>query len=202
MVKIILFADITDNVNLLKKLENAAYVDALTGLYNRKHFCELAHISIERAQRLNQSIYTAMLDLDFFKNVNDTYGHAAGDMVLKTTADVIRQAIRSYDLLCRYGGEEFVVLITDSGETEALNQMERIRENMENTSTSYEGLEITVACSIGLAKFVESDTLEISVRKADEALYEAKNSGRNQVRLYNPAASPGPDAARTLHSAP
>jgi len=184
IAKIILFSDITDNVNLMKELENAAYIDALTGLYNRKHFTELATVDIERAVRLNQSIYSVMLDLDFFKNVNDTFGHAAGDVVLKATAGIIRQTIRAYDLLGRYGGEEFVLLLTALEATEAHKLMERIRENMENSIICYESDEIKITCSIGLAKFTETDTLETAVKKADEALYAAKNGGRNQVRIY------------------
>jgi diguanylate cyclase (GGDEF)-like protein len=186
IAKIILLGDITDNVILMKKLENAAYIDALTGIYNRKHFFELAYADIERAQRLSQPIYTAMLDLDFFKNVNDTYGHAAGDLVLVNTAAIIRQTIRSYDLLCRYGGEEFLLLITNADENEAFNLMERIRENMELGVTEYEETKIKITCSIGLAKFVENDILDNSIKKADEALYAAKNSGRNLVKLYDP----------------
>ena len=181
--KIILLREITDSVTLVKKLENAAYLDSLTGLYNRKHFSELANMDIERALRANQSIYTVMLDLDFFKNVNDTYGHAAGDMVLRTTAAIIRQTIRSYDLLGRYGGEEFVLLIADLEASEAYKLMERIRENIEHNIIHYEHKKITITCSIGLARFMEGDTLESSVNKADEALYMAKKSGRNQVRL-------------------
>ena len=184
MAKIILFSDITDNVNLVKELENAAYIDALTGLYNRKHFIELATVDIERALRLNQTIYTVMLDLDFFKKVNDTHGHAAGDMVLKTTAGIIRQTIRSYDLMGRYGGEEFVLLITALDAPEAYKLMERIRENMEHSIMRYEDVEIRITCSIGLAEFLENDTLETSVKKADDALYAAKNSGRNKVKVY------------------
>ena len=184
MARMILLGEITDSVNLLKELENAAYIDALTGLYNRKHFSELANVDIERAQRLNQSIYTAMLDLDFFKQVNDTYGHAAGDLVLKAAAGIIRQTIRSYDLVGRYGGEEFVILIADLDSSEAYNLIERIRENMEHNTTFYEGMEIRVACSIGLAKFAEGDTMETAVRKADEALYASKHSGRNNVKVY------------------
>ena len=189
IAKIILFREITDSVNLMKELENAAYIDALTGIYNRKHFFELANADIERALRLNQSIYTAMLDLDFFKKVNDTYGHAAGDMVLKSTAGIIRQTIRSYDLVCRYGGEEFVLLITALEPAEAFRLVERIRENMEHSSLRYENEEIKITCSIGLAEFYEIDTLETSIKKADEALYTAKNSGRNQVKVYEPGAS-------------
>ena len=184
IAKIILFGDITDSVLLRKKLENAAYIDALTGLYNRKHFLELAHINIERAQRLNQSIYMGMLDLDFFKRVNDTYGHAAGDLVLMNTAAIVRQTIRAYDLLGRYGGEEFILLVTDFNLPEARNLMERIRENIEDNTTNYEGIRIKITCSIGLSKFEDNDTLETSVKKADIALYDAKNAGRNNVKVH------------------
>jgi diguanylate cyclase (GGDEF)-like protein len=168
----------------MKELENAAYIDALTGLYNRKHFTELANVDIERSLRLNQPIYTAMLDLDFFKKINDTHGHAAGDQILKATAGIIRHTIRSYDLVGRYGGEEFVLLITNLDIKEACHMVERIRENMENNVTSYEDISMKVTCSIGLAKFTENDTLETSLKKADEALYAAKNSGRNLVKMY------------------
>ena len=183
LAKIILFNDITESVILMKKLENAACVDSLTGLYNRKHFTELATVGIKRAQRLNRSIYTGMLDLDFFKNINDTYGHAAGDMILKTTAMIICQTIRSYDLVGRYGGEEFSLFITDLEQPEILRLVERIRENIEAHEVIYEGLRIKFTCSIGLAKLLEDDTLETSQRKADSALYKAKNSGRNRVEV-------------------
>ena len=185
IARIILFSEITGSVNLLRKLENAAYMDALTGLYSRKHFFELAAVEIERAQRLNQSIYAAMLDLDFFKKVNDTYGHAAGDMVLKTAAEVIHKSIRTYDLLGRYGGEEFVILFTNLDTTELHNPAERIRENMEHNITNYEGEEIKITCSIGLAKFLEGDTLETTIKKADAALYAAKRAGRNRIKIYD-----------------
>jgi diguanylate cyclase (GGDEF)-like protein len=185
IARIFLFNDITDSVILVKKLEDAAYIDALTGIYNRKHFFELAKVNIERAMRFNNSIYSAMLDLDFFKSVNDTYGHTAGDLVLIKTAEVIRRTIRSYDLLGRYGGEEFVLLITDLDITEANHIMERIRENIEQSVINYEGIDIRITCSIGLAKFAEGDTMETSVKKADEALYTAKNSGRNKVKIYS-----------------
>ena len=183
--KIIILRDITESKTLMKKLENAAYIDSLTGLYNRKHFSELAALDIEKAKRERQSIFVAMLDLDFFKNVNDSYGHDAGDLVLKTTANIVRNTIRSYDLLGRYGGEEFVILITNLEDSVAFRQMERIRENMERASVPYENIKISITCSIGLAKFTEADTLETSIKKADEALYTAKNSGRNLVKVYS-----------------
>lgn len=185
IAKTIIFGDVTDNIMLMKKLENAAYIDALTGLYNRKHFFELAAVDIERALRLNQSIFTAMLDLDFFKGVNDTYGHTAGDLVLRKTGEIIRHTIRSYDLLGRYGGEEFVLLITNLDEETAIQLMERIRENMEHSVTNYEGEEIKITCSIGLAKLSENETLEESIKKADTALYAAKRISRNLVKVFN-----------------
>jgi len=184
VARVILLADITDSVRLMKELENAAYIDGLTGIYNRKHFSELANADVERALRFNQTIYTAMLDIDFFKKVNDTYGHAAGDMVLKAIAGIIQQTIRAYDLLCRYGGEEFALLILDINSTEAFSLMERIRENIESMIIRYEGVDIKITCSIGLAEFLRTDTLESSIKKSDEALYTAKNSGRNQVKVF------------------
>jgi len=188
IARIFLFSDITDNVNFLTELEKAAYIDALTGLYNRKHFIELADKDIQRAARMNQIIFTAMLDIDFFKDVNDTYGHTAGDMVLKTTAETIRQTLRSYDLIGRYGGEEFILLLTVTDETEVVNMAERIRHNMEHIVTNYQGVNIGVTCSIGVAKFAETDTLKTAIEKADEALYAAKKSGRNQVKVYDSPA--------------
>jgi len=188
IARIFLFTDITDNVNFLKELEKAAYIDALTGLYNRKHFTELAEADIQRAVRMNQPIFTAMLDIDFFKKINDTYGHTAGDMVLKATAETIHQSIRSYDLLGRYGGEEFILLLAVAEDADIHKLAERIRKNMERNVINYEGEEIKITCSIGVAKILEADTLKTAIVKADEALYTAKNSGRNQVKLYDSPA--------------
>jgi len=181
---IILIADTTDSVNFVKELELAAYTDALTGLYNRKHFTELAVAEIQRSSRMNLLLYTAMLDFDFFKTVNDTYGHLAGDMVLKTIAEAVRNSIRSYDLLCRYGGEEFVLLFAVRNEKEAYDVAERIRKGVERCVINYEKNELKITCSIGLAKFLSNDTLDTSIKKADEALYAAKNAGRNQVKTH------------------
>ena len=189
IAKVIVIREITDTVTLMRELENAAYMDSLTSLYNRKHFSELANVDIERAIRLNQSVFTAMMDLDFFKKINDTYGHAAGDMVLKTTAQIVRHTIRSYDLVGRYGGEEFALLIADFDVLEAYKLMERIRKNMERSAIVYEGIEINITCSIGLAELLETDNLDTALKKADEALYAAKNAGRNQVKVYGAMAT-------------
>jgi diguanylate cyclase (GGDEF)-like protein len=183
--RIFLFTDITENINYLSEIENAAYTDALTGLYNRKHFTELADADIQRAARINQSIYIAMMDIDLFNKINDVYGHTAGDMVLKTTADTIRRTIRAYDLVGRYGGEKFSIIFAISKETEVLKLAQRIRTNIERASTNYEGDEIKITCSIGIAKLLKDDTLETAIQKAEEALCVAKNSGRNQVKFHD-----------------
>ncbi|MDR0512995.1 MAG: diguanylate cyclase [Treponema sp.] len=198
MAKIIILSDITCSVELLKKLRNAAAYDNLTGLFNRKHFYELAAESIKRAQRNSRPAYAGMLDIDFFKKVNDTYGHDAGDIILQSTAAIIRQTIRSYDLVGRYGGEEFAFVITDMECEAMLKMVERIRENIESYVTTYEkeflqdvrGREISyqkfsikITCSIGVIKFSDDDSLESALKKADAALYAAKNGGRNQVKF-------------------
>ena len=181
--RIIIFSDVTDKVILMKELENAACFDCLTGLYNRKHFLELAEVDIKRALRMKQAIYVGMLDIDFFKNVNDTYGHAAGDALLQVTAGIIRHTIRSYDLVGRLGGEEFAFLITNMEPLEVLKMVERIRENLETHVEVYEDVKIKITCSIGLTKFLQDDTMDSSLKKADIALYAAKNTGRNRVQV-------------------
>jgi diguanylate cyclase (GGDEF)-like protein len=183
--RIFLFTDITENINYLAGIEKAAYTDALTGLYNRKHFLELAEADTERAARVNQALYIAMVDIDSFIRINNTYGHTAGDMVLKTTADIIRHTVRTYDLIGRYAGEKFSIMFVISDEAEVSNLAERIRENIENAHIGYEGDEIKITCSIGIARLQKGDTLETVIKKADEALFVAKNSGRNQVKFHD-----------------
>jgi len=185
IARIFLFMDITDNVNLMKDLEHAAYMDSLTGIYNRRHFIELAGADIKRAIRMDQIIYVAMLDIDFFKNVNDTYGHDAGDMVLKNITNITTKTIRSYDLFGRFGGEEFIILFTVTDKEEAFSIAERIRKNIEQSVLNYEGNEIKLTCSIGLARFIKDHPLQNAIRNSDKALYTAKNSGRNQVKIYD-----------------
>ncbi|GBU27371.1 hypothetical protein R84B8_00901 [Treponema sp. R8-4-B8] len=185
IARIFLFMDITDNVNLMKELEQAAYIDSLTEIYNRRHFIELANMEITRAFRMEQKVYVAMLDIDLFKNVNDTFGHDAGDTVLKSIADTIRKTIRSYDLFGRFGGEEFIILLTVTDKTEAYNMAERIRKNIEQSVVNYEGNEIRLTISIGLGQLIKDHPLETAIKNSDIALYKAKNSGRNQVKIFD-----------------
>jgi diguanylate cyclase (GGDEF)-like protein len=184
IARIFLFMDITDNVILLKELEEAAYIDSLTGIYNRKHFLELADTNIKRAARMEQTVFVAMIDIDFFKKVNDTYGHYAGDIVLKGITGIVSKTIRAYDLFGRFGGEEFLVLFTVTDKMEAYNMTERIRKNIEQSVINFEDHELKLTVSIGLAQLSEDHNIENAIRNSDKALYEAKNSGRNQVKIY------------------
>ncbi|MDR2181816.1 MAG: sensor domain-containing diguanylate cyclase [Treponema sp.] len=167
-------------------LEKFAYTDGLTGLYNRRHFMELALTSLEKARRFNTSCFAMILDLDFFKKVNDTYGHLAGDEVLKNASSLMKKTLRSYDLLARYGGEEFVVLVTDTDRDPVMNLAERIRESIEKNPCVYGNLRITCTVSIGVAESAPDCSITGLIDLADKALYQAKESGRNRVVFYNP----------------
>jgi diguanylate cyclase (GGDEF)-like protein len=183
--RVILIQDITGSICMMKKLEEAAYTDALTGLYNRRHFMELAMMQFERAKRENTVCYVMMLDLDFFKRVNDTHGHLAGDAVLRTVAVCIKEIVRSYDLVARYGGEEFVVMISDADEETALRLAERIRAHVEENACLYDGRRLPITFSIGVASGEGTDSFETLLRYADDAMYAAKEGGRNRVVLHD-----------------
>jgi diguanylate cyclase (GGDEF)-like protein len=198
MTAIILVAYLIANWSLLRqkelmgkliRMEQAAYTDALTGLYNRRWFLELAPMNLDKAKRLSQPCYALMLDLDLFKNVNDTYGHKAGDEVLKASSSRVFDVLRSYDLLARYGGEEFVILLTDINHEDAVNLAERIKQTVGDTVFLYGDFEIPVTVSIGVAESLPltEESLPDLLRRADKALYAAKAGGRNQVVFYSDA---------------
>jgi diguanylate cyclase (GGDEF)-like protein len=178
---VILIQDVSESFALMQQLEEAAHTDVLTGLHNRRHFMGLANISLSKAKRFSQPCHAMILDLDFFKQVNDTYGHLAGDEVLRTMSARAQAALRSYDLLARYGGEEFVVLLTECDMKTASILAERLRLAVESNTCKHEDLEISVTVSVGLAESLPEDTLDDLLLRADQALYEAKSHGRNQV---------------------
>jgi diguanylate cyclase (GGDEF)-like protein len=186
--RILLIQDITNAINLMNKLERAAYTDPLTGLYNRRHFMELASMQFERAKREKTICHVMMLDLDFFKSVNDTHGHLAGDAVLRNVSACIKKIVRSYDLVARYGGEEFVVMIADSDEDTALRLAERIRAHVEESPCLYEGKSLPITFSIGVASAEGADSFETLLRYADDAMYVAKKNGRNRVVPHSASA--------------
>ena len=183
--KIITLHDITQIRRLLDQLHNLATRDALTGLYNRRYFTELAELEIERMRRQANTLSVITIDLDHFKRVNDTYGHAAGDVVLQTAASVLKSTIRKIDVPGRLGGEEFWILLPNTPVSAALIVAERLRAKLEQTIIPYESHELKITASFGVAGItkVSSNTLADLMRQADQALYSAKAAGRNRVHV-------------------
>ncbi|NOZ10131.1 MAG: diguanylate cyclase [Gammaproteobacteria bacterium] len=175
---------ITQNIEYIeyvRKVEDQANKDSLTELYNRKYLFEMGGKLFSNARRGSLKLTTIMVDIDFFKHVNDTYGHLAGDIAIKHIATILKRSFRSGDVVARYGGEEFCMICVNLDEQDAVILCERIREEVDASSFNYGGNPISVTVSIGLStkrfnKF--SDMLA----SADQALYRAKRSGRNQVK--------------------
>ena len=178
---IIIIQDITESVLLTKKLEEIAYRDSLTGISNRQHFMNLASAQFERMKRNSGNSFIIMFDIDYFKKVNDTYGHIVGDKVLKCLAEKVNREIRPYDIFGRYGGEEFILFVSDISEEDIKIQAERIREAICCSPMVFEEAALTVSASFGVASVMSSDNFVDVIKLADEALYKAKADGRNRV---------------------
>jgi diguanylate cyclase (GGDEF)-like protein len=165
------------------ELQRLTRLDGLTGLYNRNTFVELTQAELARAQRQGSSTSILLLDLDFFKRVNDTWGHPAGDAVLKNVAVVANRTVRATDLVGRLGGEEFIVLLPQTTLEAARRLAEKLRANLEQSAILWEGQRITSTASIGLASTTASEHLDFDhlYNQADKALYMAKERGRNRV---------------------
>lgn len=165
---------------LQEQLNQAAHRDFLTQLYNRRAFKELAEQEVSRAGRHGQEISLMMLDLDHFKRVNDTQGHRAGDEALQAMGQLLGETLRQHDLSCRYGGEEFCVLLPQTDVMEAQAVAERIRIA---TPLDVNGLTV----SIGVTQVSAGESLESAMDRADHALYQAKQNGRNRIEVAIPA---------------
>jgi len=176
------------NALAFKEVKLRADRDGLTRIYNRHSFDERLVYEIKRRRRYNHDLSLLMVDLDHFKQVNDTYGHTAGDMVLKKVGEILTETFRGTDLAARYGGEEFVVLLPHTTEQDAWNLAERVREAIESSQFHFDGHDFQVTASIGVAS-VEAGALtkdDDLIIKADKALYEAKHNGRNMVVISKP----------------
>jgi diguanylate cyclase (GGDEF)-like protein len=171
-----------------EKLHQQAILDDLTGIANHRRFREFLDHEWRRAARNSTSISIVLIDVDRFKSYNDTYGHQAGDQCLRRVAEALREAAsRATDLVARYGGEEFVAVLTDTDEAGAVEVAEKMREQVESLNIAHsETLRITVSAGVASATPL-SGTPDDLIRAADEALYQAKRSGRNQVRLSKAA---------------
>lgn len=168
------------------QLTQMAFRDGLTGLFNHALLIELFEKELHKAERDNSSISFVMLDIDYFKKVNDSYGHISGDLILKQVAEILTSSVRSSDIAGRYGGEEFGLVLSGAGAEDARLAGEKIRSSVEENSFDIgkESIKITLSigiCSVGPAETIASEDI---IKRADEALYKAKTNGRNRVELY------------------
>jgi len=170
-----------------KLLENLATTDGLTGVYNHRFFYQKLNEEYERAKRYNSSLSLVMLDLDFFKKINDKYGHVVGDSVLSEMAKIVMSIIRKNDIFARYGGEEFVLLLPHTAAHGAFQEAERIRKAIENHHFEHLEKRGDVTVSLGIVTYPSKYILnaEDMVKLADAALYEAKRLGRNRTIHYD-----------------
>jgi len=179
----IIIRDITEITDMVKQLETLAITDHLTGVFNRRHFMTLVERQMGLAQRHDLPIGILMLDIDHFKNVNDTYSHIAGDHVLCSIAQAMERQLRVHDVFARYGGEEFIVLSAEKDESNLLLFAERLRKTIENELIIFEGNEIRITASFGAVMILPGQRFEAGMEAVDRALYEAKAGGRNRVAL-------------------
>ena len=165
------------------RLYRMATLDRMTGLFVHHYFQERLIEEIKRSERTGTPLTLLMADLDHFKKVNDTYGHQQGDIILKGTASIIHQNIRSFDIPSRYGGEEFAIILTETDIATAETIAERLRKKIEEATYKFNDSEINVTISIGLAQFdheIDKNGMDL-IRRADKSLYSAKSQGRNRV---------------------
>jgi diguanylate cyclase (GGDEF)-like protein len=174
---------INQNIEMLEniiKLKEVAIKDHLTGLYNRRYFFNAGGNLYENAKRNNLHITIGMIDIDNFKVINDTYGHAAGDQVLQHLSQKLKSNFRSSDIVARYGGEEFIVMTANMAVEKYQAHFEKLRDEIENTPIKTKVGEIHATISIGATTSL-GDSLEDMIKESDKFLYRAKAAGRNQV---------------------
>ena len=170
--------------NMRKQLTIEATTDVLSGLYNRRYFYDISKKYYMTANKYNQELSILMIDIDTFKNINDTYGHAVGDEIIESSAKILTKITRDSDVVARYGGEEFVILLSDTGIDEALELAERIRVDIENNHIVLDtGDLVHVTVSIGVTQLnnMKDRDIEEAIKRCDKALYTSKNAGKNMV---------------------
>lgn len=178
---------LTESVKSYRKLKSEATIDFLTGLNNVRQFDNMFNIVSQQAIRNGEDLSLLFLDIDYFKKINDTFGHSCGDIILMDLAVILRNTCRVYDIISRNGGEEFSVLLLNCPATCALEIAERIRKNVEcNKFHISDKVDINITISIGISTYPNiTNNIDSLLEHADTALYEAKRTGRNRVVLYN-----------------
>ncbi len=174
-----------ENAELFEEMEKLAITDSLTGLYNRRYFFAYAENEIERSKRYKKHLSIIMMDIDHFKKINDTFDHQVGDQILKEIADICLAILRKVDVMCRYGGEEFVVLLPETEVVAAAHAAERMCTAISSLRLKSEKGDVSVSVSIGVAEMEKPrGSFEKLLAAADAALYSAKETGRNRVRVF------------------
>jgi diguanylate cyclase (GGDEF)-like protein/PAS domain S-box-containing protein len=183
--------EIRERQRIEEALRYQASHDYLTGLWNRKTTMEALERELSRCERENADAGVVMIDVDHFKDVNDSAGHLAGDFVLKQVADRIKDQLRVYDWLGRYGGEEFLIILPGANKAQAVNVSERIRRTIAQTPIQIDGGVVSVTISLGVTTVREMEQIKVdtAIRNADTALYLAKENGRNRVEFYDSSAA-------------
>lgn len=172
---------------VLSRLEMLTVTDELTGLMNRRGLKEKAYFKMRSAKRFGTPLACIAIDIDYFKKINDTYGHDAGDAMLCHVSNLMSAMMRATDIVARQGGEEFVLILEQTDTQGAWQVAEKLREKIAETPLQYQHLTIPLTISLGIDTLDEETTLQQLIKNADTALYEAKDAGRNQTRIYKSA---------------
>lgn len=174
-----------ENAKLFEETQHQARMDLTTGIYNRRGLFELGYREVDRAERYDRPLAVIMVDIDYFKIVNDTYGHPVGDIILAELSERLKENLRSIDILGRYGGEEFLILLPETDAKSAMDVAERLRSIVEEKPFTPNGLSLWITISQGVVILTDKSTdLQGMIQMADDAMYQSKDGGRNLVTLY------------------
>lgn len=177
-----IYSDVTDYKQLQEELQIAIQYDHLTGIYNRHYFMNIIDNEMSRWHRYEMPLSLLFIDIDHFKQVNDTYGHAIGDKVLKQIGTLLGKVLRDFDTLARWGGEEFIILLPNTGGNDALSLAERLRDRVAENEIIFNSKIYQMTVSVGMADMIDTfEKAEDFIAAADQAMYRAKESGRNKV---------------------
>ena len=177
--------DVIRKINFMyTQTKQLSITDALTNLYNRRYFETTFAREFARAKRYNSQLSLVVVDIDWFKKINDTYGHSCGDYVLRELSWLMAENFRQTDIIFRYGGEEFVILLTETDGNSAIIPVERLRRAVEDNKFKFKGVELNVTISAGISSNKDVNEVSQMFDNADKALYQAKEEGRNRVRTF------------------
>ncbi|MHC4575075.1 MAG: sensor domain-containing diguanylate cyclase, partial [Planctomycetota bacterium] len=179
------------NIKLFEKMQHQAITDGLTGLVNHKRLYEILEKELWRSRRYGGPISLIMVDIDNLKTINDTYGHRAGDKVIKKISGKIRECIRQIDTAARYGGDEFAVILPNTSLADATVVAERMVEAAANSPITWNREQVPLSISVGLGQYEANTTPEDITSRSDQALYRAKQAGKNTVRIFEPSSKSG-----------